>query len=378
MKYSKVAAKLAIGTAVLIVLVESALLFFSIEKKRGDFTTLQMAESRAYGKNNVITKEFIKQELADFTKNVTLLTFFISFFVIVGNFYIYYTLVGKYITRITNHNRQNSPLARKTLLKNIPADEVGELILSREKMLTSLEEKIAENKTLTRMLVHDISNALTIAIGNTQSLLKNGENENAEYRQKKLEKIAMATAAQKNLIERVRDMEAASSHKQAVILKKENIHAIIKNTFYIFDEKLKAKNLKLSFQSNIPEDTTIKIDSVLFTNNVINNFISNAIKFSNENQTIEILLDKNANGNLTISIKDSGVGIPKNYIGNLFNPNIQTSREGTKGEKGTGFGLPLAHSTVALLGGKITVQSKTIEESPENHGTVFSIELGAI
>jgi signal transduction histidine kinase len=378
MKTSKVALKLAIGIAVLIILIESILLFISIEKKRSDLTRLQGIEAKAYGINKIITHEYIKYELDKYTKNISYLTVIISLLVILGTFYIYYHLVGKYLTKITNHNRQNNPRSRNVLLKEIPNDEIGELILSRENMLATLENKINENKILTRMLAHDISNTLSVAIGNTDSLLKYGESRDPEYRLQKLQKIAKACFAQKDLIDRVRKMEAASSNKQGLLLKNENLVEIIKNSLFIFDEKLKSKNLSLIFQSNIPHETIIKTDNVLFINNVTNNLISNAIKFSNENERIEISLDKNSKGNLLISIKDFGIGIPKNYIDIIFNPNIKTSREGTKGESGTGFGLPLAYSTVKLLGGNIIVKSKAIDDFPEEHWTIFTIELNPI
>jgi signal transduction histidine kinase len=357
MKTSKVALKLAIGIAVLIILIESILLFISIEKKRSDLTRLQGIEAKAYGINKIITHEYIKYELDKYTKNISYLTVIISLLVILGTFYIYYHLVGKYLTKITNHNRQNNPRSRNVLLK---------------------ENKINENKILTRMLAHDISNTLSVAIGNTDSLLKYGESRDPEYRLQKLQKIAKACFAQKDLIDRVRKMEAASSNKQGLLLKNENLVEIIKNSLFIFDEKLKSKNLSLIFQSNIPHETIIKTDNVLFINNVTNNLISNAIKFSNENERIEISLDKNSKGNLLISIKDFGIGSPKNYIDIIFNPNIKTSREGTKGESGTGFGLPLAYSTVKLLGGNIIVKSKAIDDFPEEHWTIFTIELNPI
>lgn len=375
MKTSKVFSKLATGIAILILIIEGALLVVSVSKKERDLITLQKLELDHHGSNKLITNNFVEYELNKFSKNVLYLTLVISIFVISGTSFIYYNIVGKYLSKITKHNRTNSSLDPNFIAKSLPNDEIGELILSREKMLKSLENKIDENKALTRMLAHDIGNALTVVIGNTDSLLKQVERNELDFLGYKLNKISKASIAQKNLIERVRHLEAIGSNKTEIVLNQFSLNELLRDSIELFEDRLEEKKVKINFAPKIPDSTKAYADDILLLNNVINNLISNAIKFSHKHSAIEISSFQDKKSTISFEIKDNGIGIPKELISKVFLPNIKTNRIGTNGETGTGFGLPLAFSTINLLNGKIKVASKSIEEHPTDHWTKFQIDL---
>ena len=75
---------------------------------------------------------------------------------------------------------------------------------------------------------------------------------------------------------------------------------------------------------------------------------------------------------ITLNIKDSGVGIPESLLDKIFDPTEKTTRKGTSGEKGTGFGLPIVKESVELFNGIITVRSSTLDH---DHGTIFSLRF---
>ncbi|WP_179339875.1 tetratricopeptide repeat-containing sensor histidine kinase [Winogradskyella ludwigii] len=101
---------------------------------------------------------------------------------------------------------------------------------------------------------------------------------------------------------------------------------------------------------------------------VIQNLITNAVKFSRTGDVITIS-NLDANGKSLICIEDTGVGIPKINIDKLFAAHKNFTTAGTKNEKGTGLGLTIAKDLVELNNGKIWV------ESTENVGSKFFIEL---
>jgi len=74
-------------------------------------------------------------------------------------------------------------------------------------------------------------------------------------------------------------------------------------------------------------------------------------------------------------VTDPGIGIPKETLKRLFDLTSATSRPGTEGEEGTGFGMPLIKSFVEHYGGKIEVESKEQGDGAENHGTTIRIWL---
>ena len=104
---------------------------------------------------------------------------------------------------------------------------------------------------------------------------------------------------------------------------------------------------------------------------VMDNLISNAIKFSKENDKIEIYLDKE-NNLATIEVKDHGLGIPKDMIPHLFDRFSKAGRAGLRGEQSTGLGLSIVKQIIERHKGKIEVKSE------EGKGSIFKISLPAL
>jgi len=89
---------------------------------------------------------------------------------------------------------------------------------------------------------------------------------------------------------------------------------------------------------------------------VMNNIISNAIKFSPQGAVVSISIC-GRNGEMRVEIRDHGVGIPDNEQERLFKPFGRTSVRATGGEKSTGLGLVISRRIVESHGGKIGVES---------------------
>lgn len=106
--------------------------------------------------------------------------------------------------------------------------------------------------------------------------------------------------------------------------------------------------------------------------------MTNSIKFSEEGDQIQITVSKIKDNMISINIRDHGVGIEKDKIKKLFDWKERTSTLGTKGEKGTGLGLPLANMFIKQFGGYLTVESYPKQIFPKSQqGTRFSIFLPA-
>jgi signal transduction histidine kinase len=91
---------------------------------------------------------------------------------------------------------------------------------------------------------------------------------------------------------------------------------------------------------------------------VVRNLVSNAIKFCNENDKIEINLQlDNSQLNVKVSIKDTGVGISHENIAQMFGKH-SVSTKGTKNEMGTGLGLLICKQYIEANGGSINVESE--------------------
>lgn len=131
--------------------------------------------------------------------------------------------------------------------------------------------------------------------------------------------------------------------------------------------KLNCENKKISIQNNIPEGITVFADLQMLQS-VIRNLLSNALKFTRENGTIEMNA-VGVNAEVIISVKDSGVGISEARLKKIFDQDRPEQTFGTNKESGSGLGLILCKDFVEKNGGKIWVESK------EGQGSAFSFTV---
>lgn len=187
-----------------------------------------------------------------------------------------------------------------------------------------------------RILLHDISTPISI-IKNSSKNLVNSKRDQKE--QKSLDKIMNSMNIIETILSSVRQMYAVDIGKTQLTLKKYCISDIKKFLEFMFDQRLKDKDVMFKFSFNNLENENIFVDKVIFQNQILANIISNAIKFSHHKGSIEIEVYKseNAQNMVHIKISDHGIGMNAELISKIFDPKLSTSRLGTSGEKGTGF-----------------------------------------
>lgn len=127
------------------------------------------------------------------------------------------------------------------------------------------------------------------------------------------------------------------------------------------------ENKKITVENNV-NLTHIGYFDLNMISTVIRNLLSNAIKFSYPSSKITITTERDHDF-ILLSIKDYGVGIPKEKVELIFNPKDMVSTLGTAKERGTGLGLVLCKSFVELNHGSIWVQSV------EKKGSTFFFTL---
>jgi len=147
-----------------------------------------------------------------------------------------------------------------------------------------------------------------------------------------------------------------------VVLQNLDLNDIIPGVVEIFEMIAQTKNIKLELQSTGDKLIVVADNDMLKT--VVRNFMSNAIKFSPEGSSIEIIMQKDGDF-AKVSVRDHGVGIAADRIGNIFHKGETTY--GTGGEEGSGLGLQLCQDFARKIGGDCTV------ESAEGQGSTFSV-----
>ncbi len=91
---------------------------------------------------------------------------------------------------------------------------------------------------------------------------------------------------------------------------------------------------------------------------MLNNVVSNAIKFNKPGGQVEIAMSANADGRIVIEVIDTGVGIPETEIANVIKPFVQLSTVYNREHEGIGLGLSLAKNQAKLHGAKLSIESK--------------------
>jgi signal transduction histidine kinase len=144
-----------------------------------------------------------------------------------------------------------------------------------------------------------------------------------------------------------------------------NLYDLVEKIIYLLTNSISAK--KIITKINVPSDLTFVFDLYMLET-VLRNLISNAVKFTKENGSVEISANIE-NNKVIVSVKDSGIGIPPVLAKKIFALKEVVSRKGTSGEASTGLGLILCKSFVEKNNGSIWF------ESEPDKGSTFFVSL---
>lgn len=167
-----------------------------------------------------------------------------------------------------------------------------------------------------------------------------------------------------DLLDNLLKWTKSQTGRLSVVIQDLDLNDIIPGVVEIFEMIAQTKHIKLDLQPS-PQGLIVTADNDMLKT-VLRNFLSNAIKFSPENSSIEIRM--NAEGEYAkISVTDHGVGIASDRIGSIFKKGDTTY--GTGGEEGSGLGLQLCQDFARKNGGDCFV------ESVEGQGSTFSFTV---
>lgn len=156
-----------------------------------------------------------------------------------------------------------------------------------------------------------------------------------------------------------------------VVLNKNRIDIVEKVRMIIEDYKNGKKLIPKQFELTTSHDSVfVEIDEMKFVQ-VLNNLISNAIKFTPDNGSISLHVEEKQD-TILITVADNGIGIPKALQPVLFEKFTKARRPGLRGEKSVGLGMSIIKTIVELHQGTIGF------ESEEDKGSRFFIEIPKI
>lgn len=222
----------------------------------------------------------------------------------------------------------------------------------------------ARKDTMLDMITHNLSGPLQLSKQLLDHVQKTVSSSNATDIQAQLSLLSDSTLECINI---VNDFLREEHQESAQTYVRKTRFDIIERINAILD-KIKELNKDKQFRLLTHlHNLNITTDSVKFFQ-VIHNLLSNAIKFTPENGRIDISVDE-AETSFTISVSDTGIGIPSHLHPLIFQPRTPAGRTGLKGERSSGLGLSIVKQLVAIMGGELWF------ESNEQKGSTFFVRL---
>lgn len=223
-----------------------------------------------------------------------------------------------------------------------------------------------DRKELLHILCHDLANSIIPIV----SILRNFDDPETLYEMRN----DMLRSAENglNIIDIVRKLRALEDHKIAVKIKPVPLAPVIFNVILLLKKQMEEKQIQMV--NEIDDSISVYAEGILLTNSVIMNILTNAIKFSFPGSKV-ILKTEVKGDSVTLSIKDFGIGMSPQLQKDIFEMKRTTTRPGTNGELGTGFGMPLVKRFMNAFGGSVEIISKDIQTHPNDHGTEVRLKF---
>lgn len=222
-----------------------------------------------------------------------------------------------------------------------------------------------ERKELLHVLCHDLATPFT-SISTALQLIKSGGVDVEET----LGELSIATDQGLEVIKLVRAMRSLEDEKVAWTPEEVDLKLCVTQSTLMLKRSFEEKDVRIVVE--VPDGIRVVAEETSLVNSVLNNLLTNAIKFSYPTSTVEISAREDGDS-VFVTVSDHGAGMPPDLLERAFALNKPTTRPGTNGERGTGFGLPLVKRFVESYGGSISIDSADEASAPDNHGTTVTL-----
>lgn len=254
-------------------------------------------------------------------------------------------------TRMARLNQEISNLQRMLVKEKIVVENTMEDLQQANAQLEILNQE--KNRFLS-IAAHDLRNPISTAISYIDILLNNAEVFPEDRKQKFLKVIEERLQFSLKLMAELLDVSRIESGSLQLKAELNNYWELLEQTIEF--NQLVGKWKQISVGLDCGEEELVFSFDRNKMEQVLNNLISNAIKYSHPGSSVSISV-KHVSGMVQTAIRDQGIGIPENELGRIFEPFQKSSSRPTGGESSIGLGLAIAKKIVEEHGGAIGVQS---------------------
>jgi len=251
--------------------------------------------------------------------------------------------------RMQNHNK-----SIKGLVENL-----NNLINEFQKTLTQNRSYEEERKKMISNISHDLRTPLTSLLGYVE-VIKNTKTLSDEEYNEYLNIIEKKGTSLKDLMDKFFQLSKLDSNDVKLEIKSINIYELIRQNIVLFFNDF----IQLDIEPiiNIPDKDIYVLADESAVNRILNNLISNSLKYGSEGKHIEIAAKENKN-HVAIEVSDKGKGIPKNELPYIFERLYTLEKSRNSKLQGSGLGLTIVKKLVEKQKGELKVTSVPYEKT---------------
>jgi len=215
---------------------------------------------------------------------------------------------------------------------------------------------------------HELRTPLTLILGPLSYVLDSPEEWNKERVQQQLRVMQRNGKSLLQLIEEILDLSKLEAKKLSLEEEATSVHEFFKSIIAAFEPQFQSQGLDYNLILNLEDERLHVLLDRKKMEKVLNNYLSNAIKFTPQGNKITLTVSETAT-QLNIQVSDTGKGVHPNDLPHIFERFYQSKQAEQKLYGGTGIGLALVNEFAALMGGK------AYAESTVGVGSQFYFEL---
>jgi signal transduction histidine kinase len=250
--------------------------------------------------------------------------------------------------------------------------DVTEERAAEEELRRAKEVAEAANKAKSRFLAtmsHELRTPLNAVIGFSDALLRESPGADPVRTAEFAQQINAAGRQLLDLINIILDMARIESGRFDLASERVDVARLLRNVIRQSDSSAQAAEISVvtAIAANLP---AVRSDERRLTQ-ALRQLLSNAIKFTDAGGTVTVGAQRDTNGDLLLSVRDTGIGIPEQDLERVFEPFTQLDSDFSRRYQGAGLGLYIARALVVGHAGQLTLRSRPGE------GTTAEIRLPA-
>ncbi|MEZ5069615.1 MAG: PAS domain S-box protein [Bacteroidales bacterium] len=227
-------------------------------------------------------------------------------------------------------------------------------ISNRKSTEARLQESMETKNRVFRLISHDLRNPMNSMLGFLNLLNDKYEDLTDEMKRNYLSTIRDSSQQFFSLLNSLQEWSRGFEQEHYVNPVHFDLRALAEQSLSLF--RLNCMEKEIECLNRVPAGTMVRADyNMVFSS--LRNFISNAVKFSYPGGHIEVGCNMEKE-HVILTVRDNGIGMTEEEVKQLFHKEEVVSREGTRGEKGTGYGFKLALEFIEINQGWVQVKSR--------------------